>query len=357
MMIFWVLGLWWLLAPWLPVGGSNSGNEVVMAAPRPLEIDYIDVEGGASTLIITPAGESILIDAGWPGFEDRDAKRIEAALQKAGLRAIDHLIITHYHTDHYGGVPALAKRVPIRQAYDHGPMNELTEDRDFARKYAAYQEAIGGRSTTLRPGSSIRLKSLPGTAPVTLRCLAARGEVVSEPRMAAAPNRYCKEATSQPPDPSDNARSLVLQLRYGSFDFLDTGDLTWNIEQQLVCPQNMIGEIDLFQVGHHGANTSNNPVLLRSLQPTVAIMNNGPRKGGHPETIRQVLAIPLLADLYQVHRNVTIDADLNTSEELIANLEETPDTAAMIVVRVELPKREFSVTNERTGARRSYPLK
>ncbi|MGA1369901.1 MAG: ComEC/Rec2 family competence protein [Blastocatellia bacterium] len=251
MMIFWVLGLWWLLAPWLPVGGSNSGNEVVMAAPRPLEIDYIDVEGGAATLIITPAGESILIDAGWPGFEDRDAKRIEAALQKAGLRAIDHLIITHYHTDHYGGVPALAKRVPIRQAYDHGPMNELTEDRDFARKYAAYQEAIGGRSTTLRPGSSIRLKSLPGTAPVTLRCLAARGEVVSEPRMAAAPNRYCKEATSQPPDPSDNARSLVLQLRYGSFDFLDTGDLTWNIEQQLVCPQNMIGEIDLFQVGHH----------------------------------------------------------------------------------------------------------
>jgi competence protein ComEC len=361
MQILWIVGLWWVVAPWIGIGGveraASEGTAQKRELPRPLEIQYIDVEGGAATLIITPAGESILIDAGWPGNDDRDAQRIQLALQEAGLQAIDHLIITHYHTDHYGGVPALAKRVKIHQVYDHGPMSELAEDRDFARKYAAYQEAIGGRSTTLRPGSSIRLKTLSGTPPVTLRCLAARGEVISESRMAGAPNRSCREATTQDPDPTDNARSLVLQLRYGNFDFLDTGDLTWNIEEKLVCPQNLIGEVDLFQVGHHGTHTSNNPVLLRSIQPTVAIMNNGPRKGGHPETIRQLQAIPLLADLYQVHRNVTIDPALNTSEELIANLEETPDTGSKIIVRVELQKREFSVTNQRTGGSRSYPLK
>jgi glyoxylase-like metal-dependent hydrolase (beta-lactamase superfamily II) len=128
-----------------------------------LDILYVDVEGGAATLIVTPAGESILVDAGWPGFEGRDAKRIEAAMKKAGITEIDHLIMTHYHTDHYGGIPELAKRVKINKYYDHGPMQSLDEDKDFAAKYAAYQAATGGKSITLRPGSSIKLKQAAGT--------------------------------------------------------------------------------------------------------------------------------------------------------------------------------------------------
>lgn len=353
MNIIWLINLLFLLSPL--TGIVSTGQNAPVA--RRLEIYYVDVEGGAATLVVTPAGESILIDAGWPGGDSRDAKRIEAAMKKAGITAIDHLIVTHYHTDHFGGVPELAARVKINQFYDHGPLNELAEDRDFARKYAAYQAVTKGQSITLKPGSTIRLKSAPGTTPVYLRVLAARGEVLSDPKMAGVPNRECARAEDRPVDPTDNARSIALQIRHGSFDFLDTGDLTWNIEKKLVCPQNLIGEIDLYQVGHHGTNTSNNPVLLRSITPTVAIMNNGPRKGGHPDTVRNLQGLPLFADLYQVHRNVATSADQNTGEELIANPDEKDDKAHLIRVQVNLSQREFSVTNERTGVSQSYPIR
>jgi competence protein ComEC len=158
-------------------------------------------------------------------------------------------------------------------------------------------------------------------------------------------------------DPSDNARSVVFLLRYGAFDFLDAGDLTWNIEQKLVCPNNLIGEVDLYQVTHHGMNTSNNTALLKSVKPTVAIMNNGPRKGGSASTIKDLRELPSLKALYQGHRNVTIPTEQNVAEEFIANLDEQNDAANMITVSVDAAKRVFTVTNGRTGTSKSYPVK
>ncbi len=327
------------------------------AAPRELEIYYVDVEGGAATLIVTPAGESVLVDAGWPGFDGRDADRIVRAMKAAGIETIDHHITTHYHTDHYGGVPQLAERVTIRNYYDHGPMTKLDEDRDFERKYAAYQAATKGRSITLKPGSTIRLKRQAGTPPVSLLCLAARREVIEPKSMAGSPNPACTNAEARDEDPSDNARSIVFLLRYGGFDFLDTGDLTWNIEKKLACPNNLVGKVDLYQVGHHGLNTSNNPILLRSVNPTVAIMNNGPRKGGHPDVVKWLRELPELKDLFQVHRNVTISNEQNTDFDLIANLDEKEDAAHMIRVWVDSANRRFTVTNDRNSLKRSYPIK
>jgi beta-lactamase superfamily II metal-dependent hydrolase len=327
------------------------------AARTTLDIFYVDVEGGAATLIVTPAGESILVDAGWPGFEGRDAKRIEAAMKKAGITEIDHLIVTHYHTDHYGGIPELAKRVKINNYYDHGPMSALDEDKDFATKYAAYQAATKGRSITLRPGSSIKLKQAAGTPPVYLQILAARTETVPSKAMVGKISPACAGAVMQNEDKSDNARSVVFLLRHGAFEFLDTGDLTWNIEHKLVCPQNLIGEVDLYQVGHHGTNTSNNPVLLGAIKPTVAIMNNGPRKGGHPDSVKHVRGVPTLQDLWAVHRNVTSTAEQNAAEELTANLDPQNDAAHLIRVSVDAKKREFTVTNDRNGKSKTYSVK
>jgi competence protein ComEC len=330
---------------------------------RALDIYYVDVEGGAATLIVTPAGESILVDAGWPGFDGRDAKRIEQAMKTAGITAIDHLIMTHYHTDHYGGIPELAKRVKVNRFYDHGPMSSLEEDKDFAQKYAAYQGVTKGQSITLKPGSTIKLKQATGAPPLLLQCLAARAEVISRNEMTGSSNAAnsanpanpeCSNATSKPEDRSDNARSIVFLLRYGTFDFLDTGDLAWNIEEKLVCPQNLLGEIDLYQVAHHGTNTSNNPVMLRSIKPAVAIMNNGPRKGGHPDTFKSLRELPSLRDLWQVHRNVASSAEQNAAEEFIANLEEQNDSAHMIRVSVDVAKKTFTVTNDRNGKSKSY---
>ncbi|HMV82284.1 MAG TPA: MBL fold metallo-hydrolase [Blastocatellia bacterium] len=326
------------------------------SSKRNLDIFYIDVEGGAATLIVTPAGESVLVDAGWPGFDGRDAKRIEIAMKAAGISQIDHLVMTHYHVDHFGGIPELARRVKVGKFYDHGPMQSLDEDKNFAEKNAAYQAATKGQSVTLTPGSEIKLKQAPGTPEITLQCLSTRGEIPPS-KVKATPSAECTAAAMQAEDKSDNARSVVLLLRYGAFDFLDSGDLTWNIEHKLVCPRNLIGEVDLYQVAHHGLNTSNNPLLLRTIKPTVAIMNNGARKGGSPETIKALRELPSLKGLWQVHRNVALAADQNAPADFIANPEEQNDAAFMLRVAVDAAKKSFTVTNARNGKSESYPIK
>ncbi len=343
-----------LLASLLATIGLTSA--LSQNSKRKLEILYVDVEGGAATLIVTPAGESILVDTGWPGFEGRDAKRIETAMKAANISQIDHLIITHYHTDHYGGVPELAKRIKIGKFYDHGPMESLQEDKTFAEKYAAYKSAAGGKTITLQPGSTIELKQAAGTPKISLEVLAASGEV-KPMRVKASPSAECNAAAKQADDPSDNARSVVFVLRYGAFDFLDSGDLTWNLEHKLVCPTNLIGEIDLYQVAHHGAETSNNPVLVNAIKPTVAIMNNGPRKGGHPNTVKTIRSMPTIKDLWQGHRNVGSTEEQNAPADFIANLEAQNDAAHMIRVSVDAAKKNFTVTNDRNKLTKTYSIK
>ena len=93
-------------------------------AQKPLDIYFIDVEGGQATLLVAPSGESMLVDTGFPGYDGRDLARIESAAKQAGVSRIDYLVITHYHTDHVGNVPALAPRIPIRTFVDHGPTVE-----------------------------------------------------------------------------------------------------------------------------------------------------------------------------------------------------------------------------------------
>lgn len=340
----------WLLLALVTVAAGQSKRTT-------LDIFYVDVEGGAATLIVTPAGESILVDAGWPGFEGRDATRIQTAMKQARITEIDHLILTHYHVDHFGGIPELAKRVPIKNFYDHGPMSELAEDKDFARKYAAYREAAKDKTITLKPGDSIKLKRAAGLPPLTLQVLAGHREVIADKGMAGAKNPACANALTKDEDPSDNARSVAFLLRYGAFDFYDAGDLTWNIEQKLVCPTNLIGAVDLYQVTHHGLDTSNNVALLQSVKPTVAIMNNGPRKGGSAATIKALRELPSLKALYQGHRNITLTPEQNVAEEFIANVDDKNDAAHMITVSVDAGKKSFVVTNQRNGKSQTFPVK
>ena len=314
------------------------------SARRTLDIYYIDVEGGAATLIVSPARESVLIDAGWDGFDGRDANRILQAMRQAGITTIDHLVTTHYHRDHYGGVPELAALVPISRFYDHGKMASLTDDPQFVERYGAYQMAAKGQTTTLKPGDTIPLKTAAGAPPIKLLCVAAHAAVIGGGSNA---NPACTSDTPNE-DTSDNARSVALLLKLGDFEFLNLADLSWNVSKRLVCPANQIGEVDLYQVTHHGGNVSNDPALLRSLRPTVAVMINGPRKGAHPDTVKWLRETPSLKALYQLHRNVQTTAEQNAPAEFIANLDEQPDAANMITVSVDATKRAFTVTNGRT---------
>ncbi len=320
------------------------------AAPRGLDIYFVDTEGGAATLLVTPLGESVLIDCGNPG--SRDAERIHRAAEQIGLKAIDHLIITHWHLDHYGGINRLAQLMPIHHFYDRGIPTELAEDpKNFPLLIQAYRKASRGKSITLKPGDEIPLKQPPKGPAIKLLCLCARGEVLPEKKDAPA-NAVAKEHKPQPADPSDNARSLGFLLRYGAFRYLNLGDLTWNIEYKLVHPSDRVGPVDLFQVTHHGLDVSNNPVLLKTVRPRVAVFSNGPRKGCHPRVTATLRRLPDVQAIYQLHRNVTVGDAENTDPAFIANPDKSSGEGIKVAVAVD--GKSYTVIVGSKGKPRRY---
>jgi beta-lactamase superfamily II metal-dependent hydrolase len=320
-------------------------------ARRGLEIHWVDVEGGAATLVVTPAGESLLVDTGWPG--PRDAERIARAAEAAGVARIDHLVTTHWHRDHFGGVADLLKQLPVERFYDHGFPGG--EPRDVPPELKqAYRDATGGRSTLLRARDTISLRQAEAAPALSLRVVVADGLVAGE-TAGAEQLRECDNPEHTPlgEDTSDNARSVGFVLSFGEFQFLDLGDLTWNVEHKLVCPRNQIGTIDVYQVTHHGADNSNNPALVRAVAPRVAVVNNGPRKGGKPAVYRTLERAPGLEAVFQVHRNVETSTADNAAPEHVANDEEACAGHA-IVLRVEPDARSYVVEVPSKGTKRSF---
>ena len=322
------------------------------AEPRGLEIYFVDTEGGAATLIVTPAGESVLIDSGNPG--KRDAERIhKVATELAKISAIDHHIITHWHLDHYGGVERLAQLMPIKRFYHHGIPEKLDEDpKNFPVLIKALKTAANGHEQAIKPGDNIPLKPIEGGPRLELFCLCGNGEVIAD-KPGAAENPIAAEHKPAPVDKTDNARSLGFILKFGGFRFLDLGDLTWNIEYKLVHPSDKIGLIDVYQSTHHGLEISNNPVLIKTVKPRVAVVNNGPKKGGHPQVISTLRRLPEEPTIYQMHRNLLSSANENTDPELIANAA-ADCKAEPIWIKVSPDGSHYSVTVGGTNKTRQF---
>jgi competence protein ComEC len=286
-----------------------------LSAAKNLEIYFVDVEGGQATLIVTPKGESVLVDTGWPGFNRRDADRIGKAAKQAGVKRIDYLITSHFHTDHVGGVTQLVEKLPVRTFVDHGPNIETTKG--AMELNAAYEAALKtGKRLSVKPGDKLPLKD------VSLTFVTSNGEKIESALPGAGAAGICAGDKTYPEDKSENARSVGFVLQYGKFRFADFGDLTSAKEREVVCPNNLAGTLDLYLTNHHGLDSSNSIEFVHSLKPRVAVMNNGARKGGSPSAWKIVRSSPGLEDLWQVHFAVAGGKENNSPEPMIANLDE-----------------------------------
>ena len=319
----------------------------LLTAAKNLEIYSVDVEGGQATLFVSPSGESMLVDTGWGGFNRRDAERIALAAKRAGVKKIDYLVITHYHADHAGGVQQLAEKMPIRNFVDHGPSIETNQQAQVLfNMYSSYRD----KSTHIlaKPGDTLPIKG------IEVKVLSAAGKVIDAPLPGAGqPNPECSGFDPKP-DTTENAQSLGILITYGSFRMLDLGDLTQDKEKDLVCPVNKIGPVDLYLVSHHGTETSSSAQLLHAIHPKVALMNNGPRKGGSVQAWQIINDTPGLKDLWQLHFAVPGGKEHNSADNVIANLDET-NVCPGNWLRVDAMKDgSFKIYNSRNKYEQSY---
>jgi len=301
-----------------------SGASAQSKPGKTLDFYFIDTEGGLAALYVSPTGESLMTDTGNPGGRDTD--RIMEVLNSAGIKQIDHLILTHYHGDHVGGLEELAKRIPIKHFIDHGAPTDPRE------QVPGFQEMYGqlwgkAQHTVAKVGDQIPFSG------ANVLVVTSAGQTLKSPIKGAPgagkPNLEC--ANFKPRDESrvdpDNHQSIGVVISYGKFRTVNLGDFTYNREQQLMCPNNPIGTVDVYMTSHHGIDQSGSPVLVHGLRPRVAIMNNSSRKGGAIPTMQTLFTSPGLEDVWQLHWAYAAGLELNAPSLFIANIED-PATLA-----------------------------
>lgn len=338
---------------------------LIGSAAKPLEIYFVDTEGGQATLIVTPAGESVLIDAGYgprqgrgtipPVAPDRDPNRILAVAKEAGISRINYFVLTHFHPDHAGGVPELARRIPIDTFVDYGmPFGTIYgEDRMAANTFANYLPVREkGRFILARPGDELRLKG------VEAHIVSAAGGLIATPLGDGGDtNSACTGLENHPEDGTENYRSVGVLFKLGAFRFLDVGDLSGNTLTRLACPKNLIGRVSVFITPHHGDYDAAVPALYAALQPRVVVMNNGAgnNHGGAPDHFRAIRQQTSLEDLWQLHLSANEGSE-NSPDDFLANVDDGRTTGFAIKLTAQ-DDGSFVVTNQRTGFTKAYPKK
>jgi beta-lactamase superfamily II metal-dependent hydrolase len=317
---------------------------------KPLQIYFVDVEGGQATLFVTPEGNSLLIDTGWAGNNGRDAERIVAAAKSAGLSKIDFVLLTHYHMDHAGGVPQLAAKMPLGTFIDHGENSEAADSGtgQVFRDYLSVVAKGNHKRIIAKPGDALPIGGIQATV------VSADGEVIDRPLPGAgAENPTCNIASPAKVNPTENNYSLGVLFVFGKLHILDLGDLTSDKERLLMCPANKLGAIDILIVSHHGTITSNSPELLNGIAPRVSIMDNGATKGGSPLAWDTVKKSPRLEDLWQLHYSNEGGAAHNVAESFIANPMGSADAGNYLKLTASADG-SYDVYNSRTQATKHY---
>jgi competence protein ComEC len=366
-----------------------------------LQMISVDVEGGGGTVFVTPNKRVVVIDTGNPEASAAtgnypSAQRLVDAVKAAGGTKVDYLITTHYHGDHIGGLEGFIKRIKIDDFIDHGENREVRgatnsgaggiigpdwrvlgpDGRPAAgrggvvppppadpnvpppnstegqyRNYLKMIAGTGAKHRVVKTGEHIRLDGMdihivsadavmPAKAPV-----GSRGAVPECAAMPAMPANGGEE----------NARSTSVVITYGKTKIAAFGDLTWDREKELVCPEDKVGKVDVYLSSHHGTVMSGSPALVNTLQPIVTIMGNSPTKGGHPERVKTIQSSPRNQGLWMLHaaRNTP---EVNGDPNMIANPDPAVgavDKANNLRLRIRL-NGDITVINERNGYNRTY---
>ena len=330
-----------------------------LSAAKTLDMYLIDVEGSKAFLMVSPTGESLLIDAGVPSSatNHRDVDRIVEACTAAGVKKIDYMVVSHYDGDHVGGVFSLVERLPVGTFVDHGENVQLN---DFTIKVVKEYMAVvaKGKHLVVKAGDKIPIKGFD------VLVVVAAGKAIKEPlKGAGQPNPACDTTPKKVwgpdsrgivdnHDTNENGMAITLLITYGKFRMLDPADLTWNIDRELMCPINRVGTVDLYQTANHGTDNANSPVMVHALRPRVVIADNGPRKGASAEVFQTVESSPGLEDYWQAHYLIAGGEKANTKLDYIANIEGSPD-GKWIKVSAQRDGT-FTVTNTRNNFSKTY---
>jgi beta-lactamase superfamily II metal-dependent hydrolase len=325
-----------------------------LSAAKTLDMYVIDVEGGKSLLLVSPSGQSMVIDAGG----GREANRIVEACKALGVRKIDYMVVSHYDGDHVGGVPALAERVPVVTFVDHGANVQLN-DPGYLKNVDAYMAlAAKAKRLVVKAGDRIPIKGFDALV------VMAAGKAITEPlKGAGQPNPACdttprkvwgldERGILDNHDANENSQAITLLVTYGKFRMLDPADLTWNKDRELMCPVNRVGVVDLYMTANHGMDNANSPVMVHALRPRVVIADNGASKGASAEVFRTVESSPGLEDYWQMHYLIAGGEKANVAPDYIANIVGSPD-GKWIKVSVQ-PDGAFTVTNARNNFTKTY---
>jgi competence protein ComEC len=364
--------LLFLLAATLLVGVAivnihGQGNFGKPSPTKALEIYFIDTEGGQSNLVVTPTGDSMLLDTGSPMSTNPNAPqppvdtaaRIMAVLKQAGIQTLDYMIISHYHGDHVGNAAEIAKRIPVRHVYDRGGWTvEASPQR--AAGFLSWKAVRDYMPVTVpKIGERVPITGIDAEFVATTNEVTKIPEVLKTPMIgepgAGASNPECKEFVAKLMDPTpENYYSLGMTFKYNNWRMLDLFDLTWNQEKDLVCPNNLLGTFDLYHTTRHGTTWSGAPVLVHATHAPIVVMNNGARKGGEPDTFKTIKSIPGFQDLWQEHYS-EMYTDANPPEQFIANMN-TQDHGHNFHLTVR-PDGSATMVNERNGFKKEYPAK
>jgi competence protein ComEC len=328
----------------------SSAFALPPASPtKSLQIYFIDVEGGQATLFVTPSGQSLLIDTGWPDNNNRDADRIVAAVHDAGIDKIDFVLITHYHDDHVGGAPQLAASIPIGTFIDHGENRETT-DSITQNRWLAYKTLLDSgkfQHITVKPGDFLPVHGIHAEV------ISSDGALIQKPLSGTGQaNPACANSTRPPADKTENLRSLGVLITFGKLKILDLGDLTADKEYELMCPLNKIGKVDIYVASHHGFNQSGGAVFVHAIEPRIAIVDNGATKGGSPSALDIIQSSPNLQTLWQLHFSEEAGPAHNAAPQFIANLS-GPDAANYLKLTAN-PDGTFAIFNSRTQQSQHY---